>query len=300
MSNMTGKTVVVTGATNGIGEAIAEAMAQQGADLVIVSRNAEKCAATVQRLQRETNNPNIRFYAADLSVQAEVRDLAQRLRADLTRLDVLVNNAGAWFTERELSADGIEMTWALNHLNYFLLTEALRPLLLATADTHGNARVINQSSMAHHEGEMHWDNLQFEGNWDSDGRGSSGPGWAVYSQSKLANVLHAFALARQFEGTGVVANAVHPAVVVTGFSQNNGIIYKLAAPVRRLLNRATPASGAQPAVYLASAPDAATITGAYYGPPQQREDVKPLASDTSAQDRLWQISAQMVGLAETV
>lgn len=295
-ATMQGKTVVVTGATNGIGKAIAQDLAKLGAEIVIVSRSEQKCATTAQKIRTETGNQNVRYYTADLSVQADVRNVAEQLNTDLTRLDVLVNNAGAWFTERKLSTDGIEMTWALNHLNYFLLTYHLTDLLKRTAEQHGNARIINQSSSAHHEGKMHWDNLQFDGNWDAEGKGSFGAGWGVYSQSKLANVLHAFALARQLEGIGVVANAVHPGVVVTGLSTNNGLMYKLAIPVRRLFNRSTANEGAAPAVYLASASEAATITGAYYGPPTKREEVNPVANDTEAQDRLWQISMEQVGL----
>lgn len=299
MSTMQGKTVVVTGATNGLGEAIAEDLAKQGADLVIVSRSEAKCAGTAARIRKGTGNPNVRFYAADLSAQAEVRRLTDKLNGDLNRLDVLVNNAGAWFTKRKEGADGLEMTWALNHLSYFLLTYGLTDLLERTAAEYGHARVINQSSGAHHEGRMHWDNLEFKGTWAKAGRGSVGPGWAVYSQSKLVNVMHAFALARRLEGTGVVVNAVHPGVVVTGLSTNNGPLYRLAAPVRRLFNRATPRDGAAPAVYLASAPEAGTVTGAYYGPPCQREDVNPIAQDAEAQDRLWNVSLRQLGLGTT-
>ncbi|MEL6407437.1 MAG: SDR family oxidoreductase [Chloroflexota bacterium] len=296
MTTMQGKIAIVTGATNGIGQAIAEGLAQKGAEVIIVSRSAEKCATTTEQIKRTTGNPNVRYYAADLSSQADIRQLVTTLNTDLTRLDVLVNNAGAWFTEYKESVDGIEMTWALNHLNYFMLTHGLLDLLKRTAEQYGDARIINQSSMAHSEGKMHWDNLQFEGNYDSDGTGSVGAGWAVYSQSKLANVLHAFALADRLEGTGVVANAVHPGVVVTGFSQNNGLIYRIAAPFRKLLNRNTPADGAAPAVYLASAPEAATITATYYGPPQQREEVNPLANDKAIRDRLWEVSMAQIGI----
>ncbi len=290
MKAMEGKTVLVTGATNGLGEAIARNLAQQGGDLVLVSRNDVKCAATAARLRWETGNPNVRFYAADLSVQTEVRRLTEALKRDLCRLDVLMNNAGAWFTEHKESADGIEMTWALNHLSYFLLTHDLLELLKRTAAEHGEARIINQASSAHHEGRMHWEDLEFRSNWATEGRGSTGLGWGVYSQSKLANVLHAFALARRLAGTGVVANAVHPGTVVTGFSTNNGPVYRLAAPVRRLFNRVTLQQGAAPAVYLASAPEAGTITGAYYGPLCKREAVNPLAEDVEAQERLWDVS----------
>ena len=294
---MQGKTVVVTGATNGLGEAIAEDLAKQGATLVIVSRSEAKCAETAKTLTQKTGNANITYYVADLSVQKEVRRLAKRLKGDLSRLDVLVNNAGAWFAERKKSADGIEMTWALNHLNYFLLTHELTDLLKRTADEFGEARVINQASSSHLEGDIYWDDLEFTTGWDTKGKGSIGPGWGVYSQSKLANVMHAFALARRFEGTGVVANAVHPGVVVTGFSQNNGLLYKVAAPFRRLLSRSTPESGAAPAIYLASAPEAATVTGAYYGPPHKREEVNPIAENVRTQERLWEVSERYVGSA---
>lgn len=291
---MQGKTVIVTGATNGIGEAIAEGLAKQGAEVIIISRSEAKCAATAERISKETGNPNIRYYAADLSLQSQTRALTDTLNQDLTRLDVLVNNAGAWFTDRQVTAEGYEMTWALNHLNYFLLTLGLLDLLKQTAAQHGDARIINQASSAHLEGKMHWDDLQFERTWNSAGRGSLGAGWGVYNQSKLANVLHAFTLAHRLEGTGITANAVHPGVVVTGFAANNGLMYKLAAPVRRLFNHNTPEYGASPAVYLATTPE--TITGAYYGPRQNRETPNPIAEDITAQDRLWDISLEHVGM----
>ncbi len=295
---MQGKTVVITGATNGIGQAIAAGLAELGATLIIIGRSEAKCSETAQHLTREAEHANVSYYVADLSVQGEVRRLADALKRDLSRLDILINNAGAWFAERKLSADGIEMTWALNHLNYFLLTHELTDLLKQTAAEYGEARIINQASMSHLEGEMYWDDLEFEAGWNTDGKGSVGPGWGVYSQSKLANVMHAFALARRLEGTGVVANAVHPGVVVTGFSQNNGLLYKVVAPFRRMFNQSTPKDGAAPAVYLASAPEAASITGAYYGPPHQREEVNPVANDVDAQERLWNLSLEDVGAAK--
>ena len=294
---MKNKTVLVTGATSGIGEATAEALAQQGAETIIVSRSEQKCAATAERLRRDTGNPNVRFYAADLAVQDDLRKLVDTLNRDLPRLDVLINNAGAWFNTRQTSVDGIEMTWALNHLGYFGLTHGLLDLMKRTAAERGEARIINQSSMAHHEGSMHWDDLQFAQSWDTAGKGSVGPGWGAYAQSKLANVLHAFALARRLDGTGVVANAVHPGVVVTGFTQNNGLLYKVVAPVRRLFNRTSTADGAAPAIHLATAPEAAAISGAYYGPPHEREEVNPAADSIEAQEKLWGISLSQTALA---
>ncbi|MEM6528004.1 MAG: SDR family NAD(P)-dependent oxidoreductase [Chloroflexota bacterium] len=298
MTDMTGKTAIVTGATRGLGVGIAQGLAGMGAETIIISRSEQKCKDTVAQIQQETGNENVRYYAADLSVMAQVRDVAAQLNRDLDRLDVLVNNAGAWFTERKLSAEGIEMTWALDHLNYFLLTHDLLDLLKRTAATHGDARIINQSSLANHEGKLHRDNIQFDGTWNTDGRGSFGPGWGAYSQAKYANVVHAKKLARLLDGTGVVANAVHPGTVVTGFSQNNGLMYRIAAPFRRLWNPATIADGAAPAVYLASAPEAATITGKYYGPPTKEEPSNPTADSIEEQDWLWQHSMELVGLAE--
>ena len=282
---------MVTGATSGIGEAIAEDLAQQGATTLLLSRDEEKCRSTAERIQQKTNNNNVRYYVADLSSQEDIRSLTQTLNKDLDRLDVLVNNAGAWFKERQLSADGVEMTWALNHLGYFHLTRGLTDLLTQTAAKHGEARIINQSSLSHKdEGEMHWGDVELN-DW-SQAKGSFGAGWGAYLQSKLANVLHAFALARRLESSGVVANAVHPGVVVTGFTQNNGLFYKTIAPLRRLFNRSTPADGAAPAVYLASSAEAAGITGSYYGPPQTPEAAHPLAKDEAAQERLWQMSLE--------
>lgn len=296
-NQMQGKVVLVTGGTNGIGEAIAEAIAHMGAQVLIVSRSEKKCAATVERIRNITQNKQVHYYVADLSLQSEVRRVSSILRKDLSRLDVLINNAGAWFQKRETTTEGFEMTWALNHLNYFLLTHELMDLLKATAKQVGEARIINQSSVAHLEGTMHWDNLQFEGNWDSEGKGSLGAGWAVYSQSKLANAIHAFSLAQRLEGTGVVANAVHPGTVVTGFAANNAWYIALAAPIRRIWNKATPLDGAQPAIYLATDTLAGQITGQYYGIPQQAETPNPLATNQAVQDRLWQVSMEQVGLA---
>lgn len=297
MGDMTGKTVVITGGTSGLGEAMGHALAEIGADVRLVGRDEAKCRKTAEAIRARTGNGNVDYYVADLSEQAQVRDVARRLRGDLDRLDVLINNAGAWFTKRRLSADGIELTWALNHLAYFLLTNELLDLLKAMAAAHGEARIINQSSSAHENADIHWDDIEFEHSWDTAGKGALGPGWAVYAQSKLANLLFTFALARDLEGTGVTANAVHPAVVVTGFSQNNGLLYKLAAPIRRLGNKRTPREGAEPAIHLASAPEARGVTGAYLGPPRREETPSAIAHDRKVQERLWRLSERMVGEA---
>jgi retinol dehydrogenase-12 len=297
MADMTGKVVVVTGATNGIGEATALELARMGARMVVISRNPEKCAATVARIKDETGNTDVTYYAADLSAQGAVREVAAKVKADFDRLDVLVNNAGMWFTERKLSADGLEMTWALNHLGYFLITHELLPLLTATAEAHGEARVVSVSSMAHAAEPIYWDDIQFE---DWERARTDYPGWGCYAQSKFANMLFGLALARRLEGTGVTSNVVHPGVVVTGFSQNNGWFYQLGSFFRRIWNRATALEGATPSIYCASAPEMRGVSGKYYGPPQQEETPVEGSHDVAQQDRLWALSEKMVGLAAPV
>ncbi len=290
---MKGKTVVVTGATSGMGQAVAEALAGQGADVVLVGRSEDKCRQVLKRIGRLSQNSKHRYYVADLSKQADIRKLAEQVNRDISRLDVLVNNAGAWFTQRQESADGIEMTWALNHMAYFILSNALMGLLKSTAAEQGEARIVNQASMAHRNAEMNWEDIGFEQDWENEGKGGLGAGWAVYSQSKLANVIHAMALARRLQGTGVTAYAVHPGVVVTGFSQNNGWLYKLVAPIRKLGNRKTPLDGAQPTLHAVTSPVLTGVSGKYFGPPQQEEVPNPIALDPAVQDRLWQISEAM-------
>jgi NAD(P)-dependent dehydrogenase (short-subunit alcohol dehydrogenase family) len=237
MSTIQRKTILITGATNGLGEAAALELAKSGAEIIIVSRSAEKCAATAQKISQATGNARVRYYAADLSLMAETRRVADQIKRDTPTLDVLFNNAGAWFDKRQETAEGLEMHFALNHMSYFLLTNLLLDRLQAAAAKNGHARVISMSSSAHHQGAIYWDDLQHRKDYPA---GSVGAGWGVYAESKLANVLFAFGLARRLTGTGVVSNAIHPGVVVTGFTQNNGWLYKIAAPFRRMGQGATP------------------------------------------------------------
>jgi NAD(P)-dependent dehydrogenase (short-subunit alcohol dehydrogenase family) len=284
--NLGGKTALVTGATNGIGLVTARELARMGATVVVAGRNPEKTERVVNEIRAATGNERVNKAVADLSALDDIREMADAFKTRYDRLDILVNNAGAIFNKRQESPDGYELTFALNHLGYFLLTNLLLDLLKASAP----ARIVSVSSGAHHfaRGGMRWHDLQFR-----DGYSATG----AYGQSKLANIMFTHELARRLEGTGVTANAMHPGFVASGFGRNNsGIMdffYRLIAPLAR-----TPERGADTIIYLAAAPEVAGVTGEYF------EDRKPASLSKAAQDpeaaaRLWAISEQMTGLAET-
>ena len=280
-SPMQGKICMVTGATSGIGLITARTLAQQGARVIVVGRDPERGATTVGRIVQETGNPRVDLLLADLSARAEVRRLAGEFQHRFARLDVLVNNAGALFTRRHLSADGIEMTFALNHLGYFLLTN----LLLDTLKASPPARIVNVSSDAHRGARMNFSDLQGERRYG---------GWRTYSQSKLANLLFTYELARRLEGTGVTANAMHPGFVATGFSRNNRGLFGLLMRVAQL-TALSPEQGAETLIYLATSPEVEGVTGRYFV--KKRPVESSMASyDRSAAQRLWQLSSELTGL----
>jgi NAD(P)-dependent dehydrogenase (short-subunit alcohol dehydrogenase family) len=273
---------MVTGATAGIGRVSAHRLAEMGATVIVVSRNLHKCNAVVEAIRRQTGNAAVEAMPADLSSLSQVRALAQRFLDAYPRLDVLLNNAGAIFTSRQVSADGIEMTWALNHLSYFLLTHLLMDALKAAPA----ARVINVSSDAHLMGAIAFDDVQFERRRYS--------GFGAYSQSKLANVMHAYGLARRLEDTPVTVNALHPGAVATDFGKNNSGVW---GKLFKLFSRFTisPEEGAQTSIYLASSPEVAGVTGKYF----YRCKPKPSSQasyDVQAQEKLWHLSAVMTGI----
>lgn len=278
---MKDKIYMVTGATAGIGRVTAQALAQQEATVVVVGRNAEKAAQTVAYIQRGTGNPDVQWLLADLSDQAQVRRLAREFKERYPRLDVLINNAGAFFLTRQLSADGIEMTFAVNHLAPFLLTRLLLDILQASAP----ARVVNVASASHHGAHIDFEDLQGERKYR---------GMRAYGQAKLAMVLFTYELARRLEGTGVTVNALHPGFVATNIGQNNGCLFKLISPLMKLIAR-RPEEGAQTSIYLASSPEVSDVTGKYF------VDEKAVPSDPASYDealakRLWEVSAVMTGL----
>ncbi len=285
-ADMSGKICLVTGGTNGIGKATAQALAQMGATVVIVGRSAPKTARIVEELRAASGNQNVDSLVADLSSQRDIRRIADEFINKYPHLHVLLNNAGGTFATRQLSADGIEMTFALNHLAYFLLTN----LLLDTMKASSPGRIINVSSDAHSGGKIDFDNLQGERTYSSFG---------PYGNSKLANILFTKELARRLEGTGVTVNALHPGLVNTGFGKNNpGFLMKIMGAVIPLVAR-SPEKGARTSIYLASSPEVQNITGKYFVDCRVTQPA-PQAADWTVARRLWDISAEMVHLADAV
>jgi retinol dehydrogenase-14 len=279
--SMAGRVCVVTGATSGIGLETARALAGLGATLLGVGRSPEKAAAVAERLRTESGNPAVEFLVADLSLQAQVRRLAGELVERQPRLHVLVNNAGGFFMRRRLSADGIELTWALNFLSPFLLTNLLLEALQAGAP----ARIVNVSSDIHQRARLDWADLEMT-------RGYSGQG--AYGRSKLALLLFTYELARRLDGTGVTVNAVHPGFVATNIGMDEGWWMKLAKPLIKVLAQ-SPEEGARTSIYLAASPEVEGVTGGYFAKKQ------PIASSAASYDeadagRLWQIGAATSGL----
>lgn len=280
---MDGKTVLITGATNGIGKVAALELARQGATVGLVARNAEKAQATLEEIKSATGNAKLELYLADLSSMADIRRLASEFKAKHQSLDVLVNNAGAFYAERKLSPDGLELTFALNHVAYFLLTNLLLDWLKAAP----KARVVSVSSAAHTSGKINFDNLQGEKKFS---------GWQAYSDSKLENVLFTFELARRLGGSNVTANCLHPGFVKTAFGHgNSGFVTGLLKFAQNLM-AITPEAGADTIIYLASSPDVEGVTGRYFEKRQVKAS-SPASLDQGTQKRLWDVSAKLVGLS---
>lgn len=278
---MRGKIVAVTGATGGIGRAAALALARLGAEVAVIGRSTERITQTIAAIREQTGSQMARGFVADLSSQAAVRQLAGQLLAEFARLDVLVNNAGGVYLKRQESVDGIEYTWALNHLGYFLLTNLLLDRLTASAP----ARIVSVTSEAQRTGRIDFDDLQMTRRYS---------GFRAYSQSKLANILFTYELARRLEGTGVTANCLHPGLIGSNFGTNNRSMDILMRLSRPLL--ATPAKGAERVAYLASSPEVEGVSGKYFVKGRPVPSAR-ISYDLEVARRLWQVSAEMTGLS---
>jgi len=278
---MAGRTVLVTGATGGIGKATALGLAAMGANVAITGRDRARTEAASGEI-RAAGGGEVHEFVADLSSQSEVRRLADNALAALPRIDVLVNNVGGYWDTRHVTSDGLERTFALNHLAPFLLTH----LVLDRLAAGGSARVVTVSSNAYRGGAIDFDDLQGE---------QSYTGSRAYSQSKLANLLFTYELARRLRGTSVTANAVHPGFVRTGFgAEDPGTIQRVLVPVIRPFMK-SPEQGAATSIQVASSPALAQVSGQYFAGGRARRSSER-SHDEVVAARLWRVSAELVGL----
>jgi NAD(P)-dependent dehydrogenase (short-subunit alcohol dehydrogenase family) len=278
---MNGRICIVTGATHGIGRATARALAASGATVLVHGRDLARARAVAEDISRDTGNPEVRFVQADFAQLAQVRRLAQELQSLLPRLDVLINNAAVMAAARARSAEGYDLTFAVNHLAPFLLTNLLLNKLKASAP----ARVIVVASEAHRRATLDFGDLM--------NAGASG-WWTAYERSKLANVLFARELARRLAGTGVTVNALHPGVVRSQLFRSSPLLRVLVWSVGRLF-MLSPRQGARGSVYLASASELDGESGGYYRGCRRVAPSAAAQSDACAA-RLWQESARLTGL----
>jgi retinol dehydrogenase-14 len=281
--SMRGKVCLVTGATSGIGRETALGLAACGATTVLAARDEARAKTTVDAIRRETGNAEVDYVLADLAEQAQIRRMAEQVLDRYPRLDVLVNNAGAMFWRRHVTADGLEMTFALDHLAPFLLTNLLLDRLKASAP----ARIVTVASAAHEGVRIPFDDLQ-------QTRTPYRP-LRVYGQAKLANLLFTYELARRLTDTGVTANTLHPGFVATNFAQGHGSVMKALMLLTRPFSIG-PKEGAKTSIYLASSPEVEGVTGHYF------IECRPARSSAASYDeaaarRLWQISMRLTGLS---
>ena len=275
---MQGKTVVITGATSGIGQIAAEKLAAMGARLVVVARDKTRGETALARLRSISPGVNHAIHYADLSRLAEMKRVAAEIAAAEPRIDVLINNAGALFSTRQVTSDGMERTFATNHLSYFVLTHGLRERLRASKP----ARVVNVASDAHKGEKLDFNDLQSAANYR---------GLHVYGRSKLCNILFTRELARRWEGTGVTANSLHPGFVSTRFGDESGGLLSFVVRAAKMF-AITPEKGAETIIYLASSPEVANANGLYYYKCRPATPTKE-AQDNDSARRLWQESEKL-------
>jgi len=276
---MQGKTVVVTGATSGIGEVAAIELARMGARIVFVARNPLRRDTTLTRLMVANDKVKHAAYLADLSRLSEMKRVAGEIAAVEPKIDVLINNAGAIFARRETTPDGLEMTFATNHLAYFVVTN----LLLERLKAASGARIVSTSSGAHKSGKLDFDDLQSEKRYT---------GFGAYGASKLCNVLFTRELARRLSGTGITATCLHPSFVATRFGDNNEGVWAFGVGIAKRFGAISVEEGAKTIVYLASSPEVAGQSGGYYYKCAPETPSVAAQNDADAK-RLWEVSARI-------
>jgi NAD(P)-dependent dehydrogenase (short-subunit alcohol dehydrogenase family) len=276
---MRGRTVIITGATSGIGEVAAVRLAQMGARIVFTARDQARADITMEKLRRANGAVEHAVHLGDLSRLAEMTRLAGALAQEPV-IDVLINNAGALFNTREETVDGLEKTFALNHMSYFVVTNLLLPKL------RPGARIISTASGAHRRARLDFDDLQSRHGYS---------GFAVYSRSKLCNILFTRELARRIDGTGVTANCLHPGFVATRFGDQSGGVMGAVIKMIKPVGAISPDEGAKTITYLAASPDVTQVSGEYFYECKAEAPSKEARKDDDAK-RLWEISAQISGV----
>jgi NAD(P)-dependent dehydrogenase (short-subunit alcohol dehydrogenase family) len=283
--SMSEKVCLITGATSGIGKATAMELVKMGASVVMVGRDRGRGEAALAEIKEKSANASVDLMLADLSSQQEIHRLAGEFKEAYPRLDVLINNAGLFRSKRITTADGLETTFAVNHLAYFLLTKLLLDVLKASAPS----RIVNVSSGDHNNGAIDFDDLQGEKGYK---------GAKAYSQSKLADVLFTYELARRLEGTGITANCLHPgAGVRTNFGSGvSGVFGLIVRALRPFM--ISPEKGAETSIYLASSPEVEGLSGRYFVKKAEARS-SDVSYDESRARRLWEVSAELTNLPET-
>lgn len=275
---MDGKVVVLTGGTSGIGQVAAIELSRRGAKIVLIARDQARAADALAGITKAGPGVEHRAFLADLASIADTRRVAAEIAAAEPHIDVLINNAGALFNRRQLSPDGLEMTFALNHMAYFVLTEGLKRTLVQSPP----ARVVNTASGAHRAATLDLDDLQSERRY---------AGFAVYSRSKLCNILFNRELARRLKGTGVTSNCLHPGFAATRFGDRSGGLVQSLMPIAKL-GAISPEKGAETIVYLASSPDVGAVSGEYFYKCAP-DTPSPQAQDDAMASRLWAESERL-------
>lgn len=279
---MKDRTCIITGATAGIGFETAAQLGALGAKLLLVGRNREKGSAALTQLRQRVPRVSAEMLYADLSRADDILRVSEALLKAATRIDVLINNAGAIFARRETTEDGLERTFALNHMGYFRITALLRERLIASAP----ARIVNVASEAHRGARLDFSDLQSSRQYR---------GWKAYQRSKLANILFTRELARQLEGTGVTANCLHPGFVASDFGNNNRGLWRLGIRLAKRFGAIPVERGAQTPVYLASSSEVAPVSGKYFDKCRERPPDQAAQDDTAAR-RLWAESERLAGV----
>jgi NAD(P)-dependent dehydrogenase (short-subunit alcohol dehydrogenase family) len=279
---MQGKVVVITGATSGIGQVAAERLAGMGARIVLVARDKGRGEAALAKVRQAGPGPVHTVHYADLSRIAEMKRVAAEIAAAEPRIDVLINNAGALFSSRQVTPDGLELTFATNHVAYFVVAHGLRDRLLAAAPT---ARVINTASDAHKGNKLDFNDLQ---------SAKSYSGFKVYGRSKLANILYTRELARRWAGTGITANSLHPGFVATRFGDQSGGMLSRGVRIAKTF-AISEEKGAQTIIYLASSDEVANINGKYFYKCRVATPTNE-AQDDEAARRLWVETEKLAGI----